>query len=122
MRIRLHEIELGSSDTTTSSSLLQTILGLPAKLKQPELTVLDPGITGVDLNISAHFPAGTAALSFLTDDLKEIERRLQKAGVVYEGPRSSHLGMTTIQFRDGAGYIIRINTPGDESPGWLRVH
>jgi hypothetical protein len=120
MKIRLHEIELGSAAVEHSSQLLQTVLGLQSKLVQPELHVLDAGLPQLDFNLSTHHPPGVVALSFLTDDLAAVEERLKAAGITYEGPQPSHLGMQCLLFRDASGYVIKINTPGPDSPEWLK--
>jgi dynactin complex subunit len=121
MKIRLHEIELGSASKSDSADLFQLLLGLKPKLAQDGLTVFDAGAEGLDFNVSNHVPAGVVAISFLTDDLAEVEKRLKEAAVAYEGPLASHLGMTTIRFRHPDGYIIQVNSRGNESPLWLQV-
>lgn len=121
MKIRLHEIELGASDVASSAKLFQSLFGLPANVQQENLTVFTAGVNGLDFNLSTHLPAGCAAISFITDDLLEIERRLKNEGVVYEGPAASHLGMTGIQFKSPDGYLVKVNTPGVDSPAWLKV-
>ena len=50
----------------------------------------------------------------------EIGKRLKEAGIAYKGPLPSHLGMMTIELKDAAGYIIKVNTPGTDSPEWLK--
>ena len=122
MKIRLHEVEFGSADVQQSSALFQSLLGLQSKLTQPELTVLDTGISGFDLNISSHFPAGVVAFSFLTNNLEEVEQRLKRAQISYQGPLPSHLGMRAITYIHADGYVIRINTHGEASPEWLKTH
>lgn len=121
MKIRLHEIELGCTSVQKSTDFYGSVLGLPSRLQQENLTVLDAGAEGIDFNLSMHLPAGSVVISFLTDDLEEIQTRLKNAGILYDGPFSSHLGMTAIQFKDAAGHLLRINTPGNDSPDWLRV-
>lgn len=121
MKLRLHEIELGSSNVADATTFFQTILGLRTNIQQEGLTVFDAGLKGLDFNVSDHLPQSAVAISFLTDDLAEMERRLKEAGIIYEGPSSSHLGMRSISFRSPDGYIIKINTPGPESPAWLQV-
>ena len=43
MRIRLHEIELGSTEVQKTTAFVQTALGLQPTLQQQELTVFDAG-------------------------------------------------------------------------------
>jgi hypothetical protein len=64
---------------------------------------------------------GDVWISFLTDDLDAVKDQLTKAGVCYEGPSTSHLGMTTIQFKSPEGLLIKVNSPGPASPEWLKV-
>lgn len=121
MKIRLHEIELGSSNVQEASTFFQSVFGLKPLVQQDGLTVFDPGTNGLDLNISSHFPKGIVALSFLTDDLEEMENRLKAAGISFDGPASSHLGMRCIMFNSPDGYIIKVNTPEQDSPEWLKA-
>lgn len=121
MKLRLHEIELGSSNVKEATELFQTILGLPTAVQQDGLTVFDAGLKGVDFNVSNHYPQGVVSISFLTNDLSEIEKRLEMAGIEYNGPSSSHLGMTSVSFKSPEGYLIKVNTPGPDSPAWLQV-
>jgi len=105
MKIRLHEIELGTSDVQRSKSFYQSVLDLEPQVEIEGLNVFDSGTAGLDLNTSNHFPQGIVAISFIVDDLGEIERKLN------EGPAPSHLGMNAIQFNDPDGYLIKINSP-----------
>ena len=111
MKIRLHEIELGTSDVQRSKSFYQSVLDLEPQVEIEGLNVFDSGTAGLDLNTSNHFPQGIVAISFIVDDLGEIERKLKSAGISYEGPAPSHLGMNAIQFNDPDGYLIKINSP-----------
>ena len=120
MNIKLHEIELGTGDVQGTTAFFQTLLGLQPSLQHQELTVFNAGIKGLDFNISSHLPAGITAISFLTDDLSELTDRLRAAGISYEGPMDSHLGMTCIQFLSPGGYVIKVNTAGPDSPDWLK--
>ncbi|HEY0040330.1 MAG TPA: VOC family protein [Flavisolibacter sp.] len=121
MKIRLHEIELGAKEMENTNVFFQSILGLRPRLQQRDLTVFDAGIDGLDLNVSRHLLPGAAVISFLTDDLDDIENKLKVAGIAYEGPAASHLGMRCIQFLSPDGCIIKVNTPSPESPDWLKV-
>lgn len=119
MKLRLHEIELGTEDVEGSSFFYQEMLGASPRLEQKGLVVLNAGIDGFDFNFSTHLSPGRVMLSFLTDDLAAVEKRLQGAGVAYEGPAEGHLGMVSISFQDGNGYFVKVNMPGKDSPSWL---
>ncbi len=121
MKLRLHEIELGCGDVEKAASFYTTILEVQPQVQQQGLTVFDAGVTGFDFNVSTHYPPGVIAISFLTDDLKEIEKRLQQAAIIFDGPSPSHLGMSFIQFKDPNGYLIKVNMPTAQSPEWLKV-
>jgi predicted enzyme related to lactoylglutathione lyase len=121
LKLRLHEIELAAADVKGSTAFFQTVLGLQPSIQQQELSVFDAGIKGLDVNISSHQPPGIATISFLTDDLDEAVERLRSAGISYQGPMASHLGMTCIQFKSPDGYVIKVASPGPESPHWLTV-
>jgi catechol 2,3-dioxygenase-like lactoylglutathione lyase family enzyme len=120
MKLRLHEIEFGSSNVKEASDFYRKVFGLPSAVLQEGLSVFNAGV-GLDLNVSNHFPQGVVAISFLTDDLSELERRLKEAGIPYEGPSPSHLGMTCIEMKSPDGYFIKVNSAGPESPAWLQV-
>jgi predicted enzyme related to lactoylglutathione lyase len=121
MKIRLQEIELGTNDPDKSKLFYSSILGLEISVDQVGLNVFQSGVTGVDFNTSTHFPHSTTVTSFLTDNLQNVIDRLSANGIVFSGPKKSHLGMTTIEFNDPDGYLIRVNQPTEESPTWLRV-
>jgi catechol-2,3-dioxygenase len=121
MKIRLHEIELGTGTVEDSTRFFQSALGLNSTIKQEGLTVFDVGVKGLDFNLSNHLPPGNFILSFLTDNLEAVQEQLTKTGVSYDGPALSHLGMTSIQFKSPEGLTIKVNTPGQASPAWLKV-
>lgn len=121
MKLRLQEIELGTNDPDKSKLFYNSILGLETSVDQIGLKVFNSGVTGVDFNTSTHFPPKTTVTSFLTDDLQNIIDRLSTNKIAFSGPQKSHLGMTTIEFKDPDGYIIRVNQPTKESPTGLKV-
>ncbi|MDB5208708.1 MAG: hypothetical protein JWR72_3783 [Flavisolibacter sp.] len=121
MKIRLHEIEFGSNDVKQSTLFYRSVLGLQTTVIQDHLSVFSSGNEALDLNLSSHLPKGIAAVSFITDDLEEIIKRLEEGRISFDGPSSSHLGMTSIQFKDPDGYLIKVNAVGAESPEWLKV-
>ena len=121
MKIRLHEIELGTASVKDAARFFQAALGLQPTIQQEALTVFDAGLKGLDFNLSTHLSPGNIHISFLTDDLEAVKDQLAKAGVSYEGPSASHLGMTSIQFRSPEGLLIKVNCAGPESPKWLKV-
>lgn len=121
MKIRLQEIELGTSNPDKSKAFYSGILGLETSIDQQQLKVFHTGVSGIDFNASTHFPVRTAVTSFVTDDLGEIMERLSENGIAFSGPHKSHLGMSSIEFKDPDGYLIRVNQPGSESPSWLTV-
>lgn len=121
MKIRLQEVELGTNDPSKSKLFYNTILGLDTSVDQEELKVFNSGVAGVDFNTSIHLPSKTTMTSFLTDNLQNVIDRLSANGIAFSGPKNSHLGMTTIEFNDPDGYLIRVNQPTKESPDWLKV-
>lgn len=121
MKIRIQEIELGTNDPGKSKLFYSSILGLETTVDQSGLKVFNSGVTGVDFNTSTHFPYNTTVTSFLTDDLQTVIDNLSSKGIVFSGPKKSHLGMTTIEFNDPDGHLIRVNQPTKESPVWLKV-
>ena len=60
-------------------------------------------------------------ISFLTDDVQAVINRLSSSGISFEGPKESHLGMTTVEFKDPDGYLIRVNQLSATSPSWLTL-
>ena len=82
--MRLHEIELGSSNVKEATNFFQTVFGLSTAIEQEGLTVFESGMKGLDINLSNHQPQGVTTISFLTDDLAAMESRLKEAGIPYE--------------------------------------
>ena len=121
MKIRLQEIELGVSDPNKSKLFYNSLLGLQTSVDQEGLKVFDSGVAGIDFNTSRHLPPKIIVTSFLTDDLQNVIDRLTANGVAYSEPKKSHLGMTTIEFSDPDGHLIKVNQPSEESPSWLKV-
>ena len=121
MKIRLQEIEFGTNDPEGSKHFYHSILGLDLSVDQAELNVFNSGVVGVDFNTSSHIPTKTTVTSFLTDDLQIVTKRLSVNGIVFSGPKKSHLGMLAIEFNDPDGHIIRVNQPTNESPQWLKI-
>ena len=115
MNIRLHEIEPGTTDVQKSKSFYQSILNLKPQVEIEGLNVFNSGTPGLDLNTSNHFLQGNVAISFIVDDLAAIEQNLKAAGISYEGPAPSHLGINAIQFKDPDGYLIKVNTMGSSN-------
>lgn len=120
MKIRIHEIEMGSKDLSAANSFFK-MLGLQPVIEQNELTVFNSGQKGVDLNLSRHLSEGVAQISFITDDLKVLMQHLAAHKLEFEGPYESHLGMLSIKFKSPDGIPIVVNTPTDSSPHWLLV-
>jgi hypothetical protein len=121
MKIRLHEIELGSNNPEEGKKLFADLLGLHLSLDQENLKVIDPGIKGLDFNLSTHLLPGTVAISFLCDDLEYVITVLKQNKIPFSAPEKSHLGMLSIRFNDASGNKIRVNAKTSESPDWLVV-
>lgn len=121
MKIRLQEIELGTQNPEISKVFYNSILGLETVVDHENLKVFKSGIPGIDFNTSTHMPIKVVVTSFLTDDLQAVIERLTTSGISFDGPKKSHLGMTTVEFKDPDGYLIRVNQPGDASPSSLTV-
>lgn len=121
MKIRLHEIEFGVKDTAWSASFYSKILGLETSVTLPQLKVFSSGNPGLDFNVSTHIAPNTTVVSFLTDDIQEVIKKLQRENIIFRGPEESHLGMHSIQFTDPDGVLVRVNQIGEDSPEWLSV-
>jgi len=120
MKIRLQEIEFGSTEIEKTKNFYQAIFGIETAINQPNLTVFNFATHTVDFNISAHLPAQTMCTSFLTDNLKEVMERLTLHSTPFKGPKLSHLGMISIEFKDPSGNRIKVNQRGESSPDWLK--
>jgi len=120
MKMKLHEIELGSGQPEASRSFYQEVLNLNPVHHHEGLTVFDPGQKGLDFNTANHHPSGEVSFSFLTDVLGPVEDRLREMGIPFSGPADNHLGMICIRFKDPDGFNIVINCPTSKSPDWLR--
>lgn len=121
MKIRLHEIELGSGHVSESTRFYSDVLELASTVSKSELSVFNTGTSGLDFNISSHIDPGKVAVSFVTDDLKAVIKKLQNSNTQFRGPYNSHLGMESIEFNDPDGFLVRVNQPGVNSPDWLHV-
>ncbi len=121
MRIRLHEIEMGTTEPNQTAGFFSSVLGLPVKLQENKLTVFDSGTAGLDFNVSDHLLAGAVRISFLTDDLQHFIQALEKQRLKFEGPYESHLGMLAIRFMAPNGIEVVVNTTTDSSPAWLKL-
>lgn len=88
MKIRLQEIELGTNDPDKSKLFYSTILGLETSVDQAGLKVFNSGVTGVDFNMSTHFPTKTTVTSFLTDNLQDVIERLSKMELFLADPKN----------------------------------
>lgn len=120
MKIRLQEIEFGSEMVDQTKNFYQSIFGLEATIDQKNLTVFTLPTSTIDFNISTHLSPKSMCTSFLTDDLQEIMERLTSNSIKFEGPKSSHLGMTSIEFKDPNGNLIKVNQSTESSPDWLK--
>src|ERR1700729_1285707 len=109
MKLRIHEIELGVHDPGKSKDFYGLALGLDMSIDQDKLKVFRSGITGLDFNVSAHLPANVVMISFLSDDLQAVIDSLHDHAIPFNGPKKSHLGMTTIEFSDPDGHLVRVN-------------
>jgi catechol 2,3-dioxygenase-like lactoylglutathione lyase family enzyme len=106
MKLTLHEIEFGTANPSASKAFYNSILNLDTVVDQDNLKVFNAGI---DFNTSTHLPPKVVMISFLTDDLQAVIERLTVNGISFDGPKPSHLGMTTIEFKDPDGYLVRVN-------------
>ncbi len=120
MNIRLQEIEFGSDEVAKTKQFYQAIFGFETAVDQENLTVFNLTTNAIDFNISTHLPPQSVCISFLTDNLDNVIEKLTSNGITFDGPRSSHLGMTSINFKDPNGNLIKVNQPGETSPDWLK--
>lgn len=118
--MKLHEIELYSENPEQSKKLFSDVLGLKLQLEEQNLKVFNPGIDGVDLNISNHYPANKISLSFLVKDLDAYLEKLNEKVVGISEPRQSHLGLMAVTLVENVICKIVIHSPTAESPEWLR--
>ncbi|MDB5192034.1 MAG: hypothetical protein JWQ96_1597 [Segetibacter sp.] len=118
--MKLHEIEIFSSTPEKAKEFYGEALGLRLHVDRPGLKVYDPGIEGVDLNISEHYPENKISISFLVRDLDAYLEMLRAKGKQVNEPYSSHLGMRSITLIDYEGYRIVINGTTESSPEWLK--
>lgn len=119
MKIKLHEIELNSSNPEKSKDFYGKILGLPVNVDQEGLKCFETGWDGLDLDASIHYP-GKVSISFLVDDIDEYVKELRNKGIDVQDPVDSHLGLRTVAMEDPDGYRVEIQSPTENSPEWLR--
>jgi hypothetical protein len=116
----LHEIELYSTNPGKDKSIYQDILGLKLRVDNPGLSVYDPGLKELDLDISIHNPEKKVSLSFLVQELDIYYDKIKEKGIQVSEPCDSHLGLREIKFQDKAGFQIVIHSPTDKSPDWIK--
>ena len=119
MRVKLHEVELYAKDPEASKRFYSDILGIPITVDQKGLKCFDSGWTGLDFDVSTHFP-GKISISFLVQDIDQFVNELKEKGVQVEAPSESHLGMRAVALEDPDGHRIEIQTPTEKSPDWLQ--
>jgi len=112
MKITLQEIEFGSENVAQTKLFYQTIFGFETAVDQENLSVFNLAANAIDFNISTHLPPQTVCVSFLTDNLDEVMKKLNENAIVFDGPKPSHLGMMSIAFKDPNGNSIKVNQPG----------
>ena len=106
-------------DPEASKRFYSDILGIPIKLDQKGLKSFDSGWTGLDFDVSTHFP-DIVSISFLVPDIDQFVNKLKEKGVQVEAPRESHLGMRAVALEDPDGHRVEIQTPTKKSSDWLR--
>lgn len=119
MKIRLQEIEYGSTNVEKTKQFYQTIFGFETAVDQTNLSVFNLDPYPIDFNISTHLPSQSVCISFLTDNLDQLIERLNRNSVAFEGPYPSHLEMKSISFKDPDGNLIKVNQASALSPNWL---
>ena len=117
--MKLHEVELFSSDPEVSANLFSSLLGLKINVDQPGLKVFN-ATDGVDLNISNHQPSNKVSLSFLVKDINAfIQSVREKKGEVSD-IYDSHLGLRGVTLADNDLCRIVVHSPTKVSPEWLQ--
>ena len=119
MKLKLHEIEFNAEDVEASKRFYNNLLGVPVNVDQKGLKCFDSGWTGLDIDISIHFP-GKVSISFLVDDIDQFVKELRGKGVQVNDPVGSHLGMRAVVLEDPDGHRVEIQSPTEKSPDWLR--
>jgi predicted enzyme related to lactoylglutathione lyase len=118
--MQLHEIELFSNDPDAAGSFYSDTLGLKLQVNEAQLKVFDAGVTGVDLNISNHYPSAKVSLSFLVKDVNAFVKAMKEKKIKLSEPYDSHLGLKAVTLTDNDGCRIVVHSPTAASPQWLR--
>lgn len=121
MKIRLLEIEFGTDDVQKSTAFYKQILGVEATVSQHALSVFNLKANQIDFNVSKHFSPKEMCTTFLTDNLEEMMVKLKAQNVLFNGPKPTHLGMISIDFKDPDGHLIKVNQATHTSPSWLKL-
>lgn len=119
MKIKLHEIELNSTNVESNKEFYNNLLGLPLNVDNENIKVFQSGFQGLDLNISNHF-SNKLSISFLVDDIEEFAKYLIEKGINISEIKDAHLGLRTFTLTDPDGRRIEIQSPTELSPQWLR--
>jgi len=118
--MKLHEIELFSTDLEKDKSIFQDILGLKLHIDQPDLNVYGSGQKGLDLDVSIHYPDVKVSLAFLVSDVDKYFDLISNKGINVSEPCDSHLGLREIKFCTSEGIQIIIHCLTDQSPEWIK--
>ncbi len=118
--MKLHEIELFSKDPDDARSFYSDTLGLKLQVNEAQLKVFDAGVTGVELNISNHYPSAKVSLSFLVKDVVAFVNTMKEKKIELGEPYNSHRGLKAVTLTDNDGCRIVIHSPTEESPQWLQ--
>lgn len=118
--MKLHEIELYSNNPDEAKDFYSSVLGLKLNVDEPDLKVFNAGISGIDLNVSKHYPANKVSLSFLVKDVDAFIKMMKEKKINLDKPYDSHLGLraVTLTYNDGCRIVIHSLTSA--SPQWLQ--
>lgn len=114
--MKLHEIELFSNNPDEAINFYSSILGLKLNIDKRDLKVFNSGISGVDLNISQHYPANKVSLSFLVKDVNAFVEMMKEKKIDLNEPYNSHLGLRAVTLTDNDGCRIVIHSPTEAFP------
>jgi glyoxylase I family protein len=137
MSLKLHHINLCTTDVPALDTFYHGVLGLPRDTPSSlprldvknyagpvafvtdgttQLHLAQQDLTFADRAGHALNPVVTGHIAFRTDDMADVKRRLESAGVAYSDYGNwAVAGWQQIFFKDPAGFVVEVHQAPDET-------
>lgn len=113
---RITAVMLGVKDLEQSLAFYRDKLGLPVKMQEPQLALLDAGQVTLGLSPGhvriAPQIAGATEVTFHVDNLRSAHKALSTSGMTFLGePRQATATEWVAHFKDPDGHLLSIFGP-----------